>query len=829
MDKIASARKFSPAAQLMAVEVISELLVSASPHKLGEVLAEHVRELSGAKTVMLLAHRPVPATDELLNVSPVRRANIFSPAELDNFCFQKNPGDLPISLEGLPASHPLKDQMERAGVQSMARYPLFAGGGLVGLLLLFDLPEPERVAEINQIIHLLAPAIALALKNALAYRQIEQQAQELDRRVEQRTAELQEAQALFRIAVGSSPIPLMIYDEDDSVLQLSVGWTNLSGYTLEDIPTVGDWTERAYGERTGTKKDYIDNLFAIDQTVNNGEWTVTAKYGSRRIWEFQTVPLGRVSKGKRVLLSMAVDITERKQAEELLRASEERLRVTLDATQIADWDWDIAHDLWYASPKFSTMLGYEPENGPLDRNTWLDRLHPQDRGLVEDKIRQTLGGQEARYEYEARMLHADGSYRWHRVLGRIVEKDEQGKATRMLGVRMDITEHKRAEIALRESEELHRTILLTAMDGFWLLDTQGRILEVNATYCRMSGYSAPELQAMCVTDLDAAETAVDVAAHLQRVLAQGADRFESKHRRKDGSIFDVEVGVQYQSVDGGRLVAFLRDITQRKLAEEQLAAKQRLLEELNLHLEQRVADAVLDSRKKDQILILQSRQAAMGEMIGNIAHQWRQPLNTLGLIVQELRMTYGRDEFTTEYLDASVKKAMKWISYMSKTIDDFSNYFKPGSSKMLFNVNQMVAKTLSLVEPSLGKNDIIIEVNELDNVDIDGYANEYSQVLLNILLNCRDAFERRDKDRQRIVRISILKENNKSVVTIADNAGGIPEDIMDKIFDPYFTTKGPDKGTGIGLYMAKAIMEKNMNGKLTVRNLADGAEFRIEV
>jgi len=277
------------------------------------------------------------------------------------------------------------------------------------------------------------------------------------------------------------------------------------------------------------------------------------------------------------------------------------------------------------------------------------------------------------------------------------------------------------------------------------------------------------------------------------------------------------------------LLGITRDITDRKVAEKSLAEKRRLLEELNMSLEQRVADAVSELRKKDRMMMLQSRQAAMGEMIGNIAHQWRQPLNTLGLIVQELRMTYGHDEFNKESLEASVKKAMELIMHMSRTIEDFSNYFKPDKEKMLFNVNQAVARTLSLVEPSLKNLSINIEVIEKENTNINGYANEYSQVLLNILLNCRDAFEECNIDRQRVITMAVFKEGGKSVVTVTDNAGGIPEEVMDKIFDPYFTTKGPDKGTGIGLYMAKTIIEKNMEGRLSVRNTADGAEFRIEV
>jgi len=134
----------------------------------------------------------------------------------------------------------------------------------------------------------------------------------------------------------------------------------------------------------------------------------------------------------------------------------------------------------------------------------------------------------------------------------------------------DITERKQAEAALRAGDERHRAILQTAMDGFWLVDIQGHLLEVNETYCRMSGYSAQELLAMRIPDLEAAEARDETAAHIQAVMAQGEDRFESRHRRKDGSTFDVEVSVQYRPTEGGRFVGFLRDVTERTRVEQEL-------------------------------------------------------------------------------------------------------------------------------------------------------------------------------------------------------------------------------------------------------------------
>ena len=238
--------------------------------------------------------------------------------------------------------------------------------------------------------------------------------------------------------------------------------------------------------------------------------------------------------------------------------------------------------------------------------------------------------------------------------------------------------------------------------------------------------------------------------------------------------------------------------------------------------------AVQALHERDQILIHQNRLAAMGEMINYIAHQWRQPLNALSFIIQSLAMEYETGELTEEYLKSIEGKAMKTICHMSQTINDFRNYFKPDKEKVYFNVGQAVSNTLSLIDGSFKSLDIGIEINVSDDPIINGYPNLYLQVLINILSNAIDAFSERKSSDPRVT-ISLSTEKDKTVVTIADNAGGIPEMVMEKIFEPYFTTKGPDKGTGIGLFISKNIIEKNMGGRLTVRNTCNGAEFRIEV
>lgn len=436
----------SPAAQLMAIEVISELLASTSPHKLGEALTAHLRELTGARTVMLFIHHPEPEADELLFASPVRRTTLLSPAELNNFCHECTPGELPFFPGELSADHPLYAPLLRVGVQSMARYPLRAGGELIGMLLLLDLPGVERVTETNHIINLLTPPIALALKNALAFRLIEQQAQELEQRVAERTEELLEAQALFKAAVSSSPFPIMIYDEDGQVLHLSQGWTDLSGYSREDIPTLADWTERAYGERTGSKNEYIDNIFKINQTVNNGEWKLTAKDGSIRIWDFQTTPIGKVNRGRRVLLSMATDITERKRAEELLTQNRDLLANLARLVPGVIYQYRLYQDgrsaFPYSSPGMNDIYEVTPEEVQEDATPVFGRLHPDDYNNVASSIQESARTLQTFYcEFRVILPRQGLCWRWSQAQP---ERMPDG-GTLWYGIISDITGRKLAE------------------------------------------------------------------------------------------------------------------------------------------------------------------------------------------------------------------------------------------------------------------------------------------------------------------------------------------------------------------------------------------------
>jgi signal transduction histidine kinase len=271
------------------------------------------------------------------------------------------------------------------------------------------------------------------------------------------------------------------------------------------------------------------------------------------------------------------------------------------------------------------------------------------------------------------------------------------------------------------------------------------------------------------------------------------------------------------------------EIKTRREAEEKLRSQNEKLLQAYQDLEAetgRRTSALEQLRERDQMLIRQGRLVAMGEMISNIAHHWRQPLNTLALLAQELPMTYGTDEFSRRYLEKSVQRMMKQIADMSEMIEDFAYIFRSSDRITEFSVNDAVKKTLTLLEESLEEKGIATSLAEKGVVYIRGCPNQYCQVIVNLLLNARDALVDARAEAPQIA-IEISKEGCRSVVTVTDNAGGVPEEIMDRIFDPYFTTKGPNRGSGLGLYIAKMTIEKQLGGLLTVTNVDQGAQFRV--
>ena len=377
-------------------------------------------------------------------------------------------------------------------------------------------------------------------------------------------------------------------------------------------------------------------------------------------------------------------------------------------------------------------------------------------------------------------------------------------------------------------------LLEHVVDGVVVCDSHGIVTSLNPAAEQIFGYSAREMtgrELNCLLDEqgDRADTVFPSRGTYDLPREGNRIRHEIPGLRKNGTSFPMDLSISKVSLAGETAyIGIVRDTTERKQIEAAMIEKQLQLVKLNLSLEERVAATVNEMREKDRLLIQQSRVAAMGELVNNIAHQWRQPLNVLGLLIQQLRMFYDVGSLRKEFLDSSVNKSMDLINHMSQTINNFMNFYSSDTEKVEFTVHEAVARTVSLVEDAFKNLQIGIDFHTNADSSIFGCPNEYSQALLNILMNAKDALlESRPEDAR--VTVTIGREGDRSVVTVTDNAGGIADEVMGKIFEPYFTTKGPDRGTGVGLYMSKTIIEKNMNGSLTARSTPEGTEFRIEV
>lgn len=234
-----------------------------------------------------------------------------------------------------------------------------------------------------------------------------------------------------------------------------------------------------------------------------------------------------------------------------------------------------------------------------------------------------------------------------------------------------------------------------------------------------------------------------------------------------------------------------------------------------------------NGHRKDQAVIQQSRLAVISGIIGSIVHQWQQPLNSVGLIIQTLQHEFHGGTLSDEQLDADIDAAMKVIMELSGAIEDFSDLFLTDITRQTFNIGEAVSSAVSLLSPTLHRHNIQVRVKSDTDMTVSGCRNEYIQVLLSIITNsCEAAIDR--KISKPSISVSITSEKERTVVYVKDNCGGIANDVLPHIFDPYFTTRVENRAVGIGLYASRIIIEHNMGGALNACNVNGGVELRIE-
>jgi PAS domain S-box-containing protein len=358
----------------------------------------------------------------------------------------------------------------------------------------------------------------------------------------------------------------------------------------------------------------------------------------------------------------------------------------------------------------------------------------------------------------------------------------------------DITDVENAHKALAD---MNKTLFDRTSIAILKLDEEGNVSEFNEKALKLLEYEEDELKGLC---------GLELISETKLSSAYGSNEsFDCKVIKKSGELFDALVSFEHiDFIDETQVYVFINDISKLK------------------DMEKRNID-------QERMMIQQSKMATLGEMVALIAHQWQQPLNSIAMVAQMLEELIDSDEGTIKLVEKTVSSIMDQVGFMSSTVNDFRNFLKPSSSSTNFNIVKTVKEVIDLYRPQLKyykiQCDTYVEDERLNFATYKGFENEFKNVLLNFLTNSRDALD--DKGvASPVIEITIHGEGDDVTVSIEDNAGGMPDDVLKNIFSPYVTTKG-DKGTGLGLYMAKLIIEDRMNGKVRVENTNMGAKVSI--
>ncbi len=620
-----------------------------------------------------------------------------------------------------------------------------------------------------------------------------------------------------------------------------------------------------YSEQFRTIRLYVNDISALK--MNQERLRRVNEELERRV-------ASRTADLNQIIERIQRESSERLKIETELLKSNERYILAVQGANDGIWDWDFETGTAFVSSRWKNMLGYDDDEFRDVVGEWKRLIHPDDYNRALVLLEDYLNGRVSDYQMEYRLRHKDGSYRWILTRGACF-RNSGGKPYRMAGSHTDITERKLDEERLNRLNRLYVVLSETGLAILRATNQQAIFQDI----CRIVVERGRFMLAW-IGLADAESGQVAVAASYGDVGYLEAFRISARNGEADcgPAATAIREGMSYISNDyqndprtipwhegaiahginstastplwrGGAVIGALTlcaaerdffDIEMIGLLEQMAGNISFALDSLEIaacRLEAEAAlrnetierlKAVEDLSAHERIMMQQGRHAAMGEMIGNIAHQWRQPLNTLGLIIQQIKFFYEIGEFSGEFLNSSTIKAMDVIRNMSNTIDDFRDFFRSDKEKGLFSINQAIQQAIALIEANFNYHSIGLDVALADNGSINGYANEFSQAVLNIMVNARDVLVEREVAGGQ-VRVRSQNNDGTLAIIISDNGGGIREEIMEKIFDPYFTTKGPVKGTGIGLYMAKTIIEQNMGGRLTASNGESGAVFRIEV
>ncbi|WP_072682479.1 PAS domain-containing sensor histidine kinase [Arcobacter sp. LA11] len=374
---------------------------------------------------------------------------------------------------------------------------------------------------------------------------------------------------------------------------------------------------------------------------------------------------------------------------------------------------------------------------------------------------------------------------------------------------------------LKRTEDIkfYFELINSSEDMIFLIEHETELVEfANKTACKNLGYSLSELKKMKVSDFREPFEKMgnlELPEIFKKIQESNNLTTFGIFNTKDGKKIPVETSLHLKSYHGENFVtAISRDISERLDIETKKEELNKKLTDYNKTLQKEISKAKQELIEYENIMKRQSKMAAMGEMLENIAHQWRQPLSAVSVLSTGMILQNEQNMLTKDFINAGLNDINDNVQYLSKTIDDFRNFFKPNKQKNHFNLEQLINTSIKLSKARYS-GEIIDYILEIEDLELYTYENELLQVLLNLISNSKDELIK--KDYRKCIFIKTMKNGNSIVINIKDNGGGIDKYIMDRIFEPYFTTKHSYQGTGIGLFMSENII-KHMSGSISVEN-----------
>lgn len=374
----------------------------------------------------------------------------------------------------------------------------------------------------------------------------------------------------------------------------------------------------------------------------------------------------------------------------------------------------------------------------------------------------------------------------------------------------------RANIKLNNKKLI--TIINEADSGIALMGLDGEFLEVNEVYCELLGYTRKELLNLCCLELSSKNTKEKARQVLNDAKEKGKiSKVRKECISKNGTLLHLELSLTLLPLKNA-FIAVINSL------EDKIK-----LEHLNKNLQIEVDHAVEDLRIKDAMLSQQSKLAAMGEMIDSIAHQWMQPIAVIRMKIQMMELDLDYNQLTNEKIKDVISSSEHQIKHLISTINEFRTFFRPNSKVENISLKSIIDSTILLTQDDLIKNSISTEIIGSEKSIVKVNSSEFKHIIINIINNSKDAFHDNNIDKEhRSIVFYIESIQDKTILKIIDTAGGIPNNIIKYIFEANFTTKKEGKGTGIGLYMTKQIIDKN-NASIEVENIAKGACFTITI